>query len=228
MKRKLLVLFSLSLTFRLALSAAAPAPPRMSRALRAATSRSTGWLGAAGKTEITPDLARPVYLAGFGYKGRKATAIHDPFYARAVALGDARQTIVLASLDLIGLPRPYVEKIRQGFPEVYILIASVHTHSGPDTLGHWGPSLGASGVDPIYIDSVIIKTQALIREILGRLEPVELVIAKTTAPAAGLVRDLRDPIVIDNEMNVLALRRPRSKKILASIVEWSCHPEVLG
>ena len=31
---------------------------------------------------ITPALARPVYLAGFGHD-RRATAIHDDLYARA-------------------------------------------------------------------------------------------------------------------------------------------------
>ena len=53
---------------------------------------------------ITPALARPVYLAGFGYD-RRATAIHDDLYARALSIDDGKSTLVLCALDLIGLFR---------------------------------------------------------------------------------------------------------------------------
>ncbi|MBI2070639.1 MAG: hypothetical protein HYT79_08560 [Elusimicrobia bacterium] len=187
-----------------------------------------GWRGAAGKADITPDLSRPVYLAGYGAQGRPARGVRDPLYARAAALSDGNKTVVLVGLDFIGFARPQVEKIRSAFPDAYILVASVHTHSGPDTLGLWGPEPGIGGVDPVYIEDTVTKVQALIADLLKRLEPVSLTAAARKVPVAGLVRDLRDPMVIDDEMGVLVMKSRSSGRRVASIVSWSCHPEVLG
>ena len=52
--------------------------------------------------EITPALDRPVYLAGFG-QNRCAESIHDPLYARMLAISDGATTLVLCALDLIGV-----------------------------------------------------------------------------------------------------------------------------
>ena len=56
---------------------------------------------------ITPSLERPVFLAGFD-QNRRATAIHDHLYVRALAIGTPGQTLVLCAFDLIGFFRPHV------------------------------------------------------------------------------------------------------------------------
>ena len=53
---------------------------------------------------ITPALARPVFLAGFG-RNRRAASVHDDLYVRALALREGDVTVVLAAVDLIGLAR---------------------------------------------------------------------------------------------------------------------------
>src|SRR5690606_8088771 len=98
-----------------------------------------------------------VWIAGF-QNGRPATDAHDPLWARALVIevtpdaADATTRrplrIGLVALDLIGLFHTSVLRIREaiatkgdgGRPLVdYLLVASTHTHSGPDTLGLWGP-----------------------------------------------------------------------------------------
>src|SRR2546430_2294881 len=108
----------------LALAATAPAragdPPRVLRA---------GF----GEADVTPDVnGKPVYLAGFG-KGRKATSVHDPLVARAVVLYDGNVKVALASVDVVGLFREPVLRVRQQLPGfTYVLVSSTHNHEGPD------------------------------------------------------------------------------------------------
>lgn len=188
------------------------------------------FLGSTGKIEITPDFKEPVYLAGFGAKGNRATGVLSPLYASGVALSDGEKTVIFLALDLIGLPRPYVEKIRDPFKnsKTYILVASIHTHAGPDTIGLWGPRAGASGVNPRYMDFLVSQSQALIERLLRNLEPAEITFFKKEIPPKGLVRDIRDPVVIDNELAGFLLKSRKTKKTLGALIKWSAHPEVLG
>ena len=89
------------------------------------------------QTVITPELNKPVYLAGFG-NNRRATTVHDDLYARALAIHDGDKTIVLVALDLIGFFRPDVleviervktsEFLKNSEVSLEIIIASTHTH----------------------------------------------------------------------------------------------------
>jgi hypothetical protein len=58
---------------------------------------------------VTPLL---LLMAGFGHD-RKASSVHDPLWARAVAVSDGRQKIAIVSLDLIGFFHADVLKARE-------------------------------------------------------------------------------------------------------------------
>src|SRR4051812_36971041 len=47
-----------------------------------------------GRQKITPDLSRPVWLAGFA-NGRKATAVHDDLWAVAAVIDDGSHRIAI-------------------------------------------------------------------------------------------------------------------------------------
>ncbi|MFN8492385.1 MAG: neutral/alkaline non-lysosomal ceramidase N-terminal domain-containing protein [Caldilineaceae bacterium] len=101
-------------------------------------------LAGSAKVDITPPLTIP-YL---GYEPRHALfqGVHDPLYARAVALDDgATQVILLAvdaigySNDLLGPGRNFTAEVRQriqahtGVPAAHIMLATTHAHSTPET-----------------------------------------------------------------------------------------------
>jgi hypothetical protein len=195
-------------------------------------SPSWGLSAAAGKVDITPDLARHrVYLAGFGAKGRRPAGVHDPLYARLLVLKDGRRTIGLVSLDLLGFSRNDVEDLRilSGFtgPDRYLFAAATHVHSGPDTLGLWGPLPGLSGVDKVWLAELKMDVAAALRRLEGEAKEVRLTGWRGTLDPKGLCRDRRDPAVIDPGLAALGLRRPDGKSV-ATVVNWSCHPETLG
>ncbi len=185
------------------------------------------YVGMAAK-DITPDpKTQTVWLAGFG-RGRKATGIHDPVYARAVVLRYRQQKIALVSLDLIGFFYPEVKAIRQSLPDYdYVLVSSTHNHEGPDTLGLWGPNLVTTGVDETYIALVRRCVVEAVRQAEKVAQPVTAYIGMIRAPE--LLHDSRLPIVKHDELVALDFRAANKDSAHAGLlVQWNCHPETLG
>lgn len=179
-----------------------------------------------GEVDVSPTLGKkPVYLAGFG-QDRKATKIHDPIMARAVAFSDGSRKIAFVSIDVVGLFNENVENIRKkidGFQ--YVLVSSTHNHEGPDTLGLWGPNQLSSGVDPVYLKVVEDGAANAIRMAEKNLAPVAAEIGTANGPE--LIRDGRLPHVLHDEIVVLKFTNSESKKLAGLVLQWNCHPETL-
>ncbi len=181
------------------------------------------------KATITPAIgATPVYLAGFD-TNRKATGVHDELWARAVAVSDGRQKIVIVAVDLIGVFHADVlearELLRQEVPGAVLIVTSTHDHEGPDTLGLWGPGRFTSGVDPRYLDRVRRTIAETADEALSRMKPGRLVLGRARTP--GLVEDGRLPRVIDDTLVAMQVVG-EDGATLGTVVDWSSHPEALG
>ncbi len=178
------------------------------------------------QTVITPALSKPVYLAGFG-NNRRATTVHDDLYARALAIQDGEKTIVLVALDLIGFFRPDVQDVirRVQQPKIEILIASTHTHHGPDTMGLWGPDQKTRGVDADYLADIKIKIADVIHASLSDLKPASIKWASVHVP--GLSANFRNPEIMDDELTLLQFVSRDNISTYATLFNFPCHPEVL-
>ena len=177
------------------------------------------------QTVITPALDHPVFLAGFG-NNRRAETIHDDLTVRALAMQSGETTLVLAALDLIGFFRPDVNDVLRELksPGLSVIIASTHTHHGPDTMGLWGPNDRTRGVDAAYLSALKIKITETIRASLSDLSPAS---AKWTSVAVpGLVKNARDPQIVDDELTLVQFTSAAGKP-LAALFNFPCHPEVL-
>lgn len=177
--------------------------------------------------DITPTVGgdKPVYIAGYG-QNRKATGVHDPLYARAVVLKDGDRKVALVSLDLVGLQYPVVERIRAKLDGYYyVLVASTHTHEGPDVVGIWGESPLKSGLDPEYIQKVEDQTIAAVRK--ADSSAVAADAAYGTAEDESLLRDSREPYVFDGVLRVLRFTKAGSDKPVGILVQWNNHPEAM-
>ena len=97
------------------------------------------------KVDITPPLTIP-YL---GYEPRHDffRGVHDPLYARALAVDDGEAQTVLIAADSIGYSnhilgpgRNFTAEVRQciqeqtGVPAENVMLASSHAHSTPETV----------------------------------------------------------------------------------------------
>jgi hypothetical protein len=198
----------------------------------AAASPARALEAAAAKVDITPDLkTEKVWLAGFGATGRRPSGVHDPLYARIVLLRDGKRTVALVGLDLLGFYINDVENLRRAWvkddDDRHLFVHATHTHSGPDTLGLWGPRIGKSGINPRYMARVNARIADALAILESQLKPVTASGGHGTLDPRGLCRDLRDPQVIDPNIAVLRLKGADGKAV-ATIVNWSCHPEVIG
>ena len=179
------------------------------------------------QTIITPSLDRPVYLAGFG-QNRRATTIHDDLYARALTIQTESVTLTLVALDLIGFFRPDVQDVitRVNRPDVQIIIASTHTHHGPDTMGLWGPNDKTRGVDEMYMTAIKKKIVDVIHASLSTLKPAT--VKWTSVHVQGLIKNARNPEIMDDELTLLQFSDVTvTSKVTVTLMNFPCHPEVL-
>ncbi|HXW93122.1 MAG TPA: hypothetical protein VEK33_21410 [Terriglobales bacterium] len=194
-----------------------------------------GLRAGAAQSVITPGLLREhvVYLAGFGHN-RAATGVHDDLYARCLALGIATQTLVLCSADLIGLFYDDVLSMRRAFHEKapaasFLVVASTHTHAGPDTLGLYGPKPLQTGIDGKYLDWVDQRIASTAADAVRAMQPALLELGRDDHPLLESLQGVdRPPRVKDPFLFVLRLVAPSSRRTIATMVNWSDHPEVLG
>jgi len=189
--------------------------------------------GAASNT-ITPDLAgRPVYLAGFGHD-RIAKGVHDPLNVNCLALRINGDDLVLCSVDLIGLFYDDVQEIRNSFqkqapPGSHLVVACTHTHEGPDTLGLWGATAAESGVDPKYLSWVEERIATTALEAIHAMQPARIQLARDDHPLLAQLQSVdRPPYVKDPFLFVMRLIGTSSGKTIATLVNWSDHPEILN
>lgn len=176
---------------------------------------------------ITPSLDKTVFMAGFG-QNRRAETIHDDLYVRALALQNESNTLVLTALDLIGFFRADVQEVMQRVhqihPQVQMLIASVHPHHGPDTMGIWGPDMRTRGVDEDYVRGLKDKIVATILASLADLQPATVKMTSVHVP--GVAKNNRNPEILDDELT-LAQFVGQDDLPFVSLFDFPCHPEVL-
>lgn len=182
--------------------------------------------------KVAPD-ADPVWLAGYGM-GRRAIEVHDDIYARAMVVHDGKFGVAIVSCDLVGLFYDQVEMIRKEVAELglepkldYVLVSSTHTHAGPDTIGIWGP-LGRTGLTKGFLRKVRDSCVQAIKESHEKMRTVTLRIATVDVnERVRLIRDSRQPTVIDSIMTVIQAKQAGGK-VVATLINVPNHPEVLG
>ena len=179
----------------------------------------------ASAVKITPSLTRPVYIAGYE-KNRLATSVHDDLWARALVLDDGSTRLAVVSCDLVGLSNVRVRKIRErirSVPPENVLITTTQVHSGPDTLGLWGPGFTRSGVDPVYMARLEDRIVAAVDAAARAVQPVSLSVGATDVPE-GLVYNSREPIQ-DPRLTTLRFTAEDGRTV-GTVVHYGAHPEV--
>jgi hypothetical protein len=188
-----------------------------------------------------------VWIAGFG-NARGAQGVHDDLWASVIALEQNQTRIALLSLDTIGFFIDDAEDIRERVAEMgvdvdYILFSSTHTHQGRDTVGLWGLSATETGLSVDFQNRVKDKAALAIARAFedlegrGRGAHVQYARFRTRDLEGGVWRyqgDLRDPIVIDDEVGIVRFidpgptSSPGDDSTIATLVNWSSHPEYAG
>ncbi len=206
------------------------------RAPRPRTTLPSFQVGAAA-VSITPEVSAvgpPVWIAGYG-NGRRATGVHDDLYARAIVIeGENGGRAALVSVDLIGLflestrrARVRIEALGIGLHAEDVVVASTHSHEGPDTMGLWGPEPTETGIHVPYVHFVEQRIVEAVRRAAGSMREATIRFAETTVPES-LNCDGRLPHVVDRRLLLMEAGDRETGRPIATLVSFASHPEILG
>ncbi|MFN0107275.1 MAG: neutral/alkaline non-lysosomal ceramidase N-terminal domain-containing protein, partial [Blastocatellia bacterium] len=199
------------------------------------------WEDDAGNTELDASSKNKydgIYLAGFGDK-RLATGKHDDLWARTIVLDYGSTRIAIVSVDFIGY---YSDGKYYGVSQIQkqldpklgiqeILLASTHSHEGPDTIGPWGDGPLKDGKYPKYLRFVDRQVAKSIALAAAKLQPAKIKLGQTdpvkSPSLAGTQTRTsgRPPRFFDEELRVIQFVGARDNKTISTLVNWNTHPE---
>lgn len=178
-----------------------------------------------GKLMITPPF--DCELSGFVARESRCRGVHDPLYARALVLADGKGKIALVSADLIGVDAKLLAKVREKVAELTdldpsaVVLSATHTHSGPVTLAD--AFLGET--DLTYLSGLINNIAGAVYQASQNLEPVSLFLGEGDCRSVGKNRRQKDGPI---DPRVLVLRLQGADRPKALLINYACHPVVLG
>lgn len=198
------------------------------------------------ETEITPPLTVP-YL-GFMPRQSFFTGVHDPLYARALALEADDQAAIIIAADAIGFDnrilgpgRDLTGEVRAlvedgtGVPAANIMVACTHAHSTPETL-NFRRLLDHPGVAE-WLEMLVGELAAIAVSALQNRQERELRYGSVELPGLSNPRrapvrarylglpeaDVRREYPLDRRLRVLLLTEPETGNSLV-VGHFACHP----
>lgn len=180
----------------------------------------------AARRVITPDPLLPV-SGGVGIP-KKTVEKKGELFARAIVLEKGTTRIAIVSIDNLGWTSALGDRSRaliRGIPAENILIGATHTHSAPDAYG-FPDETGKSYADLRYLDWCAQQIADAVNEAVGRLEPAALKIAVGEA-RGKIAYNYYAPELYDPRCGVMQAVG-RTGKVLATLVNYAIHPEVIG
>lgn len=178
-----------------------------------------------GKLIITPPFDSE--LSGFVARESRCRGVHDHLYARALVLADGKEKIVLVSVDLIGVDAKLLSKVRAKVAELTdldpsaVVLSATHTHSGPVTLED--AFLGKA--DLTCLSGLVNNIVGAVYQANQNLEPVSLFLGEGDCRSVGKNRRQKDGPI---DPQVLVVRLQGANRPKALLVNYACHPVVLG
>ncbi len=182
---------------------------------------------AAALRVITPDPLLPI-SGGIGVP-TPATEQKGDLFVRVLVMERGDTRVALVGIDNLGWPMYWGDKTRALVPDIpgeNILIGATHGHSAPDAYGF--PDLqGNTHADFEYLEWVCVEMADAINEAVDNLRPAALKIAVGEAKGK-IAYNYYAPILYDPRNSVLQAVDAEDESVIATLVNYAIHPEVLG
>lgn len=177
---------------------------------------------------VNPSLEN--FIAGDKHN-RHFSGIHDSLYVKAVVVSDSKNTVVILTVDCIGIIYPTLLEIRKAvsgriseldLDPSHIVLSSTHTHAGPDVVGLWGADQISSGVKQDYMQNLVSISASKIVEAWKNKQPATINYAETTH-GQDWVFNISKPEELDRSVSVLQFNDLKGNSI-ATLTNFACHP----
>lgn len=179
-----------------------------------------------GESIITPPIG--VDLTGYGfYLDRKAKDVLDDLKVRVLYLCNGIDKLILISCDLLGFSVDFSDNLRrdigerEGIDVKDILIACIHTHSGPAVR----ELRGLGDVDVDYLQKIKGEVITAVEVAKEDFKNAKVSYHTEIVEPIGFNRRLKSFEPIDPMLNILRFSRDDRDIYL---VNYACHPVVLG
>ncbi|MFM7684915.1 MAG: hypothetical protein ACKPDI_03200 [Actinomycetota bacterium] len=150
--------------------------------------------------------------------------VHDDIRATALVLrGD--ETVVMAVADVYMIFAVDADEIERrarellsgepGVDEARFVISATHNHHGPDT---------AFSVNDEWYSMMADEMASAIAD-AWKAEPQQVRVVASTGEHRFGQTDGRDPFIVDPRLNVVQLQDAESAAAVATLVQWTSHPE---
>ena len=190
---------------------------------------SSGLKAGVGRAIITPPVG--FKLAGYGSRVDDSVGVHDDLYAKALALDDGNKKIIIVSCDLIGVHKELVDNVREnckdfGISRESIMVAATHTHAGPDILKSDGNYL--ADLQKSILSAICMALNSLNEAKIGFGRGEAVIGHNRRNPEKEYFLRPWPEGVKDTEVLVLRVDDAHSNQAMAVLVNYACHPVVLG
>ena len=192
------------------------------------------------KVDITPPPGLPLY--GYTDRTQLSTGTLDPLYARVLVLQVGEKRLALVTLDLGRVfGQPSLSRLRERLTKTsrisFLLITASHTHSGPNILDEY-----PSNRKPAWETAALDKIARAVGEACEHLTEARLGTGYGRAyigynrrrvyPDGSVTMFWQNPDKVPTEpvdptVSVLRIDTA-SGKPLAILVNYACHPVILG
>ncbi|MGB5223504.1 MAG: hypothetical protein WBN60_20895, partial [Polyangiales bacterium] len=155
--------------------------------------------------------------------GRSDSAwVHDDLRASAVALALGEQRVILIMADTYsyfgGDIAVMLERVRPRLPEEWreapILVSATHNHHGPDT---------AFSINDDWFSLMADEIAVAAEDAVAAMQSATM--SSATGDHGYGADDVRDPIIRNTLLNILAIDAEESGESIATLVQWTGHPE---
>ena len=201
----------------------------------------------ASKVNITPFVGGP--MAGYGARDHGSEGIHDELYTKALVVTDGTNEVALVTSDLVGVGAELTEEVRglcqkaPGLSEDRVWVCGSHTHFGPEVRRKRLEDEKYDAFANAYFDVLAQKMATAVKLAHDRLQPAR--VGAGSIPAEGisynrrLIRDdgkvemsltLPPPYEglsfgpVDTEVGVLKVTAEGDDEVIASLINFPCHP----
>lgn len=193
------------------------------------------------KRIITPKVGAKLY----GYPGARASkTLHDNLFVNALSFVSKDELALIISVDLCLLPQDINLELREkistetGISVDKMILACIHTHSGPMTAGASNSDKGWGSANTEYIYNVLFpQTTAAAKEAISNMQSAKMGIGQTISNVGINRREMtpENTVILgqnpngpfDGRMRVLSFKTLDDKEIV-SLIHYGCHPTAAG
>lgn len=183
------------------------------------------------KVDITPDITKiRIQLGGYGARlNMPPRGVHDPIYARVLALEVGSQQVVIVALDHLLVPSSLTRNVLEatGLKPEQLLMGASHTHCAPDAMGlnerMRFPLPGVGTFLPEFLQFTTERVAQAVQAARRNLQTAALRLNAVELP--NLNRNRRGRRLVDRTMSIARVDDARGKPIAALMV-YAAHPTI--